>query len=63
MNRMNNNKIIRVYELGYMLGLNKKDMNSILNDTPLRNEQLSLTAGPPPYPGAFYGTISVKDFQ
>ena len=60
---MNNNKIIRVYELGYMIGLNKKDMNSILNDTLLRNEQLSLTAGPPPYHSGFYGTISIKDFQ
>ena len=59
---MNNSKIIRVYELGYMIGLNKKDMNSLLDDTLLRNEQLFLTTGPPPYTGGFYGTISIRYF-
>ena len=59
---MNNNKLL-VHELGNVIGLNKKEMNSILNDTLLKNEQLSLTAGPPPYNGGFYGTISIKDFQ
>ena len=61
---MNNNKIIRIYELGNMIELNIKDINSVLNDRLLIDEQLSLTAGPPPYNGGgFYGTISIKDFQ
>ena len=62
MNNMKNNNITKVYEIGYMLGLNKKDMKSILNDTPSRNEQYYLSDGPP-YPCSFYGTISIKDFQ
>jgi len=52
-----------IYDLGIKLGLNKKDIKEILKNTQMQNENLSLSLGGPGYPGAFYGTISIRDFK
>jgi len=54
---------IKLYDIGEKIGLNKKEMNNLLNDHPQRIEQSSLLLGPKPYWATFYGTISIKDFQ
>jgi hypothetical protein len=59
-----NKKINRkIYDVGQKIGLNKKDINNMLNNTQSINEQTSLAAGPPAYPCTLYGTISIKDLQ
>jgi len=61
-NKANESNLI---EIGRMLGLNKKDIEDIINPTPTNNEQILFTIGPddPVYPASYYGTISIKDFQ
>ncbi len=59
-----NEKINRkIYYVGQKIGLNKKDINNILNNAQSINEQTSLATGPPDYLCTFYGTISIKDFK
>ncbi len=53
----------KIYGLGIKLGLNKKDINDIMKDTSMRDEQTSFSLGPPGYPGSFYGTVSINDFE
>ena len=57
---MNTNE--KIYEIGRTIGLNKKEISSILNDTPIRNEQFYFNGGPIDYLSSLYGTISTKDF-
>ncbi len=53
----------QIEELGKQLGLNTKQIHSILNNPTHMNEQFSLSQGPPMYNGGYYGTISIKDFN
>ena len=53
----------RIVELGRQLGLSIDQINSIMNDTSHNSESVSLSLGPPLYPGAHYGTISINDFN
>ena len=52
----------KIYELGNKLGLNKDDLDFVLKDFNAVSGQVSLSIGPPWYPGGRYGTISIKDF-
>lgn len=55
--------VSNLYELGNMVKLNKGDIDSILENVSSRNEQISISLGPPQYPGGgFYGSISIYDF-
>ncbi len=63
MNSSNKKINAKLYEHGQMMGLNKKDINNILDNIIPKNEQLSFVAGPTPYLSSFYGTISIKDIQ
>ena len=56
-------KNANIYEVAKKLGLNKKEINSILTGIGSGNEHLSSEAGPDPYWGAMYGIISIKDIQ
>ena len=51
----------KMYDLGIRLGVNKKDIDDILNGISTRDEQSYLSLGPN-YPGGFYGTVSINDF-
>ena len=51
---------IEFYKLGKKLGLNKKDIDQVLNDMPPDFEHASFSIGPPFYGGGRYGTISLK---
>ena len=51
----------KFYTSAKALGLNKKEIYAILNDTSAIVEQTSFSSGPH-YPGGRYGTISIKDF-
>jgi hypothetical protein len=53
----------QIIELGKQLGLNTKQMHSILNNTSHTIEQLSFSQGPPMYGGSYYGTISINAFN
>jgi len=57
---MNNNFKHEIKQLGKMLGLDKNDINLVLNST--TNEPTSFSIGPSWYPGLRYGVISIKDF-
>lgn len=50
----------KIYDIGQKIGLNKRDIDNILNQP--KNEQTSLEAGGPIYPCTEYGTISIRDF-
>jgi len=64
MNHCNKKINTKIYDAGKKIGLNKKDINNILNETLSTNEQTSLAAGPHPpmYTSCLYGTISITDF-
>jgi hypothetical protein len=53
----------RVEELGRQLGLPTEQIQTILNNTKQETENLSFSVGPPWYCGAYYGTISINDFN
>jgi len=53
----------RIVELGRQLGLTTEQIHSIMNDTLHDTELVSISLGPPRYPGAHYGTVSVIDFN
>ena len=53
----------KIYGLGIKLGLSKKDINDILKDTSIGDERTSFSMGPGRYGSAFYGTISINDFE
>ena len=52
----------KLYKLAMELKLNKKHIEEIFNHINYQNEKLSITSGPPWYPGSKYGTISIKEF-
>ncbi len=52
----------KFYTSAKALGLNKKEIYAILNDTSAIVEQTSFSSGPPMYPGGRYGTVSIKVF-
>ena len=51
----------KLYEYGQMMGLNKNEINNIIDNIIPKSEQLSYIAGPQPYLSSFYGTISILD--
>jgi hypothetical protein len=53
----------RIVELGRQLGLTTEQINSIMDGTLHDTEPVSLFLGPPHYPGAHYGTVSILDFN
>jgi hypothetical protein len=53
----------KICGLGIKLGLSKKDINDVMKDTSMGDEQTSFSLGPPGYPGSFYGTVSINDFE
>ena len=57
---MKSRKNKKFYAVAETLGLDKKIIDSILNDT--SREQVSFSSGPPVYPGGRYGTVSIKSF-
>jgi len=58
-------KVNEIYTLGRRVGLNKKDIDHVLNGVNSKAEQPSLKLGFGPYwaGGGYYGTISLKDFE
>ncbi|GAG84781.1 unnamed protein product [marine sediment metagenome] len=52
----------KFYKSAKMLGLNKKEIDDILNDTSAIAEQTSFSSGPFQYPGGRYGTVSIEVF-
>jgi len=59
----NNNIGTREFnEIIVKLGMSEKDVNDIFMSNPSKKEQAYLSAGPDPYGGGYYGTISIKDF-
>ena len=52
----------KFYKSAKALGLNKKEIYAILNDTSAIVEQTSFSSGPFQYPGGRYGTVSIKVF-
>ena len=53
----------RIVELGRQLELTSEQIHSIMNDTLHDVEPVSLSLGPPHYPGTHYGTVSIIDFN
>lgn len=51
----------RVSELGKILGLSQKEIEKIIQRSPMPYEQTSLSTGPG-YRGSYYGTVSINDF-
>jgi len=52
----------KFYISAKMLGLDKKEIDAILNDTSAITEQTSFSSGPFQYPGGRYGTVSIEVF-
>ena len=61
-NPMKQDIISKIYKHGNKLGLNKKEINIIINKQEFAQEQTLFSSGPPFYPGNRYGTISIHDF-
>ena len=53
----------KIFQVGRKIGLNKKEIDHMLNNMSLIDEQNYLTAGPKVYIGSLYGTVSIKVFQ
>lgn len=53
----------QIVELGKQLGLNARQIRTILNETQHNTEHLSFSLGPPHYGSGFYGTVSINDFS
>lgn len=52
-----------IAELGKQLGLSTEQIHSVMDNGPHSTESVSLSLGPPHYPGSFYGTVSLNDFK
>ena len=59
---MNNISISQVYKLGNKLGLNKNDVDFVLENPHADIEKAYSSIGPPIYPGTRYGSISITEF-
>lgn len=55
--------ISKIHKLGSKLGLNKNEIDTMINKQEFIQEQTSFSFGPPFYPGNRYGTISIKEFE
>ena len=54
----------KLLSLGKMVGINKRDIDEIINSLSLKNKPISLSLGPSPYEGGgYYGTVSIRDFE
>jgi hypothetical protein len=53
----------QITELGRQLGVTVEQIHSIMDDTLHDTEPVSLSLGPPHYPGSFYGTVSLNDLK
>lgn len=63
MSHKSNKERVKLLSLGKMVGVYERDIVVILRSLSSRNEQISLSLGPPIYPGGgYYGTVSIKDF-
>lgn len=51
-----------IYCLGKKIGLDKKEIHTILNDNAVV-EPTYFSSGPPFYPGNRYGAISISDLK
>ena len=52
-----------IYKLGEKLGLNSKDINTVLEKRTASDKPVSLSLRVDSYPkGTHYGTVSIKDF-
>lgn len=51
----------RLKELKKKLEINNKDVNEILKNSLDITEETYLSAGPNPYCGGYYGSVSIKD--
>ncbi len=51
----------KLNELTRTLGLNSKDVETIMIERKPSSEQVCLTDGPPNYLSTLYGTVSIKD--
>jgi len=60
-NKSQNNIDTKLQQLGQMLGLTGETVADMLHDNLTKIEQSSLTFGPDPYGGGYYGTISIHD--
>ena len=63
MEQISNKETSELIKLGKKIGLEKKDMNTMLKNILPRNEQHSFSLGPSMYNGGYYGTISINDFE
>jgi hypothetical protein len=61
MNASKKNIDTKLYEYGQAIGLNKNEINCIIDNIIPNNEQLTYVAGPQPYLSSFYGTFSILD--
>lgn len=53
----------RIVELGRQLGFSPEQVYAIIDNTLHDTESVSLSLGPPHYPGVHYGTVSINDFD
>ena len=60
---MKNEKVYNIYLYGKKLGLNKKDIDSIILNSNKNLEKVNFSHGPNWYPGGHYGVISINEFQ
>lgn len=51
-----------INEIGKIIGLNQKEIEKIMQRSPMQYEQTSLSTGPG-YRGSYYGTVSINDFD
>jgi len=51
-----------IYSIGQNLGLNEKDINTVLKEVSEVKEDQNFVMGSPTYAGLNYGTVSIKDF-
>lgn len=52
-----------IYELGQTIGIDKREIDSILTSNPQTLEQPNFSTGPKMYESALYGSISPLDFK
>ena len=58
---MNNTKI-KIYDIGKKIGIDKKEIEKIWENSLLISEQSNIENGPRGYLSTLYGSLSIKDF-
>jgi hypothetical protein len=61
--RKTKNPPFQIVKLGKQLGLDSEQISSILSNTQQFRERPFLRLGPPHYGGAFYGAVSINEFN